>query len=416
MFTETYVLLQTFLKMRFYYFILFLMLFAFSSFSQDTDSMFVVMKDKAYNGYRNEAREIGHNILSIEKNNDVSLLIARTFMWDSNFDSAMVYLDRVLLTKSTYYDALDAKLDLLYWKDDYEQGLLVVNFSLEHHREDENFILKKVKFLNSLNRKEEAILVLKHALIVNTSSLRLRERLYELMPETFKNKISINYTLDHFSKVLVPWHYANIQYARSTKLLGTVVARMNYANRFKTNGIQAELDAYPTLSKYHYAYFNIGYGGSGIFPAWRGGTDIYQKLPNAFEMALGFRYLNFSSSNVMIYTAYFGKYVGNYWLGVRTFITPSNNNKTSLSGTFLVRKYFEDDQNYVGLRVGYGVSPDNKNNIYYNLQSKNMRLEYNKTFQKRWVMNVSLNGEMQEYVVDNNRFVFTSDITIGRRF
>ena len=402
--------------MKIHLIILFCFILSDFVFSQDTDSMYLLMKDKAYNGYRVEARSIGKKILSIEKNNEVNLLIARTFMWDGQYDSALVFLNDVLKYKSTYYDALDAKLDLHYWKDEYEQGLLVANFALEHHKEDETFILKKVKFLLALNLKDEAIAFLKHALIVNPSSKALKDRLYELMPDVFKNKISVNYTYDHYSKILDPWHYANIQYARTTTYLGTVVARMNYANRFKTNGLQAEVDAYPTLSKYHYAYFNVGYGGSGIFPLWRGGTDIYQKLPNAFEMALGFRYLNFSSSHVMIYTAYFGKYVGNYWLGIRTFITPSDNNKTSLSGTFLVRKYFEDDQNYLGFRMGYGVSPDNKNNIYYNLHSKNARVEYNKTFHKRWLLNLSCNGEFQEYILNNNRFVFTTDITIGRRF
>ncbi len=41
-----------------------------------------------------------------------------------------------------------------------------------------------------------------------------------------------------------PWHLTYLEYSRKLKF-GTIIARLNYANRFKKNGLQLETDGYP---------------------------------------------------------------------------------------------------------------------------------------------------------------------------
>ena len=405
-------------KILFFICCLFSSIFALS---QDVDSLFSVMKENAYNGKREEARKIGTEILQIENNYDVQLLVARTYIWDDKYDSAEIVINQVLKMKPSYYDALDAKLDLLYWDEKYDKGVAFADSSLHFFPNEAIFFLKKAKILVALNRKEEAILVLKKGLISNPNDAKLKEMLYNLEPDLYKNKVSLNYSFDYFSKVLDPWHFLSAQYLRRTKKLGAVIGRVNYANRFKTNGIQVEMDAYPTLSAKKYAYFNIGYAGTGIFPNWRAGTDIYQKLPKSFEMALGVRYLRFVTTDVFIYSVYLGKYKGDYWIGLRSFITPSKLG-VSTSGSILIRKYLEDSDNYWGIRASYGISPDERrriefeNNPFYLLKSATLRFEYNKMFNKRWMLNTSLNNELQEYFTNLNRYVLTFDVTFSRFF
>ncbi len=70
-----------------------------------------------------------------------------------------------------------------------------------------------------------------------------------LKDATSVNKITISYENSSFDKQYdKAWHLGSISYGRRTKF-GTVIGRLNYANRFGTGGLQAEVDAYPHISK-----------------------------------------------------------------------------------------------------------------------------------------------------------------------
>jgi YaiO family outer membrane protein len=117
-------------------------------------------------------------------------------------------------------------------------------------------------------------------------------------------------------------------YTRTTGI-GSVTGRVNYANRFKNNGLQYELEAYPHISKTFYSYVSVGYSDSiGVFPHWRGGFSLYANLPKSFEGELGMRYLQFSGDPTFIYTAYLGKYYKSWLFSARTYVTPGTFTKT----------------------------------------------------------------------------------------
>jgi YaiO family outer membrane protein len=107
--------------------------------------------------------------------------------------------------------------------------------------------------------------------------------------ESIKNKIGIIYDYNVFDKQFAdPWHLLAIDYSRSTGI-GTVIGRLNYANRFQTSATQFEIDAYPRFSKVFYSYMNFGVSdNSGVFPKYRAGFSLYANLPKSFEGELGF--------------------------------------------------------------------------------------------------------------------------------
>ncbi|MBI3567991.1 MAG: YaiO family outer membrane beta-barrel protein [Gemmatimonadetes bacterium] len=174
----------------------------------------------------------------------------------------------------------------------------------------------------------------------------------DVKPATF---VSADYSYQSFNGDIDAWQLADISIGRRTTA-GSIIARVNYANRFASGGGQLEVDAYPRLTKDMYAYLNVGYSGSSIFPEWRSGAELFASLPGAWEASAGYRQLRFNGSPVTLLTGAVGKYVGDYWFSLRPFVRPKDNG-TSASASLTARRYFEDGDHYVGARVGFGSSP-----------------------------------------------------------
>jgi YaiO family outer membrane protein len=238
-----------------------------------------------------------------------------------------------------------------------------------------------------------------------------------------KNSIRLIYTLDYFDKAFDrdPWQITALSYNRKTKF-GSVIARVNLAKRFDNSGFQGEIDAYPKISENNYGYLNYGFSQSTIFPRNRMGLEWYHNFPKSFEGSIGMRILYFTNSNVDIYTATLGKYTGNYWISLRSFVTPGTSG-TSVSGLLQMRRYFSDPENYFGLRLSYGVSPDDNQNLVdpdlesrLNLKTRSLRLEFNPLFNHTWIFNTSAalgNEERQSGIFSG---FYTFDIGISRLF
>lgn len=158
-----------------------------------------------------------------------------------------------------------------------------------------------------------------------------------------------------FSGDTDPWHLASVALWRRSSA-GTFIARVNYANRFASDGLQLEADAYPRVSEKVYLYFNAGYSGATVFPAWRSGAEVFSALPGAWEASAGVRQLRFNGVPVTMLTGAVGKYVGNYWFSVRPYVR-SHDGTTAATTTFQGRRYFEDGDHWIGTSVTYGGSP-----------------------------------------------------------
>ena len=130
-----------------------------------------------------------------------------------------------------------------------------------------------------MNRFDEAKLQLREVLAKdpqNNDALKLQE---SIKLASMRNRMTISYTIDQFEKKAIDsWHLLYLQYTRSTSL-GSVVARINYANRFKTDGLQYEMDAYPRIAPRSYGYLNVGYSNASIFPSFRAGAEINHNFP-----------------------------------------------------------------------------------------------------------------------------------------
>jgi YaiO family outer membrane protein len=295
---------------------------------------------------------------------DIKIFLGRIHTWSKQYDSARYYFNDVLKTNPGYEDASSALADLEYWNDDNSKALQVINNALVHHPESENLLVRKAKILNAMKRYAEAQVAVDHALKLNRNNTEARSLANRIKESSLKNKIGLSYDYVYFDKQFSdPWHLASFDYTRTTGI-GSVTGRVNYANRFKQDGVQYEMDAYPRISNTFYSYISVGYSDNvGVFPQWRAGFSLYANLPKSFEGELGVRYLRFSGDPTYIYTAYLGKYYKSWLFSGRTYITPGSFTKTvSASYNISARYYYGSADDVIGITFGYGISPDDRSN------------------------------------------------------
>ena len=377
----------------------------------------------ALSGERAKARQLCKAILAQGFNSDVALLLGRTYAWDGMYDSTRVILNQVLERNAGNMEARDTFANVEYWSGNYDKAVEYCDLALKKNPGNEDFMLKKARIQHSSEKYEEAVRTLEELVAKNGSNAEALKKLQEFRLDVMKNRIRLNYTIDQFDKSFNrdPWQVIALSYGRKTKL-GSVIARVNMAKRFGNTGLQYEIDAYPKISENNYGYLNYGFSQSSVFPENRIGAEWYHNFPKSFEGSVGIRTLFFSSSDVTIYTATFGKYISNYWISLRSFVTPGSDG-TSVSGFLLMRRYFSDPENYIGLRLGYGVSPDENQNLVnpdassrLKLKTRSVRLEFNHIINRVWIINAAAVWGSEELNSGNYSGYYTFDISITRLF
>ncbi len=369
--------------------ILFSILLLYSFLAQaQTDTLagergFNAARKLAFNNKHEEARKILIHVLAVDPDySDAAILLGRTYSWDGQYVQAKTVLKKVVSAHPKNKDALDALIDAELWSDRPDNAATYADQGLHIDPYYEDFMVKKIRALVNLKKTDLAIKTA-DSMAIASGNHKVRELSRSLRADNYKNNIVFTSDVDIFSNTFNPWYYSSLSYGRKTSFLGTVIGRINYANRFNENGWQGEVDAYPSLGKKMYAYVNAGYSPSSIFPVARSGVSLYYNLPKAFEAELGARFLYFSSST-FIYTGSIGKYYKDFWFSLRTYVTPGSSG-ISQSYYLQARYYMGNADNYITLRLGTGISPDERSNdvVFYNpadqlLSSKSIKIDFTK--------------------------------------
>lgn len=383
-----------------------------------TSARYAAFEDKNYD----KAKQYARQALTISPTYaDIEIFLGRVFTWEKQYDSARYHFSKVLSASPSNEDASVAYADLEYWNDHYDAALKICNDGLAFHPASEALLLRKAKNFNATKKFKEAGMITGQLLKLNRNNTAALALASSLKDAVAVNKITVSYENSSFDKQFdKPWQMGSISYGRQTKL-GSITARMNYAKRFGLNGLQGEIDAYPRISKTFYTYVSFGYSGNvGVFPKYRAGFSLYANLPKSFEAEAGVRYLYFTNST-KVYTLYVGKYYKSFLFSARTYLTPST---VSFSQSYNVaaRYYFGSTEDYIGLSLGTGISPDDNNqNIQFNtkqtrLTSKQVSASFNHTFLKWNVISISgglINQEYQPSVRGNQ---LNLSLGVSRRF
>jgi tetratricopeptide (TPR) repeat protein len=241
---------------------------------QKIDEAFTEARELAFDGQREEARELAYAILKQSPDyHDVRILIARTYAWDGSYDKARGELEYVLEKRPDYKDALLAAIDNERWAGNEAAMLNYSKQAVRYHGVDADVLLKRAEVLNSAGKDKEALQVLNQLEQIdkiNDEAAQLRESI-----KTSRQNYTLTtaYTYDTFEDVYDDIHKSYVQLSRRTGF-GSVIGRVNYQRRFSTDGLQAELDFYPSIAEGWYGYVSGGYSSSSLFPEFRSGAEL----------------------------------------------------------------------------------------------------------------------------------------------
>jgi len=300
-----------------------------------------------------------------------------------------------------------------------EQALNYLKTGRQYYQDQEAVAIKTIAIAQDFGTNKEAYTISKTMYAEYPNNEKIRMINNDLFVLTRQNRIGINYGITAFDQSgRKPWNLYSAFYMR-TEENGSLIARVNYADRKDARGYQFEVEAYPTHNK-GYSYINFAYSNALIFPKFRFSYSYFLPLAKDWETEVGVRYLN-SYFNYVSFTAGIGKYFGKFWLNGKTFLTPNGNraaNSYVLSGRYFMNGSNDD---YITAIAGYGFSPDDRGRNFeiterLNLESIRLTLGYQRTLWKRNILGIFGTWNNQEYIPGKKRNEFDAQISFQHKF
>jgi YaiO family outer membrane protein len=393
-------------------------------FNGDPDVTFETARKLAFNGARKQAQDSLIMLLKKYPNyHDIRSFLASTYSWDGNYKLAKKEFQYILekdpKNETTWVAAINNEL----WAEAPFSALEMANQALEHFPNSEEILLVKAKAEKNSQNPEDALKTVQEILNKNPNNKEATEFKESLNQSLRFNAIGISSSVDLYSEVFDPMQFYTLKYKRQTKY-GSIIAKGNFSRRFNDNGAQFEVDLYPKIAKGLYAYLNIGFSNSYLYPDVRFGAELHQSLPHSFEISLGMRSLKYTSTT-NIYTGSIGWYTGNSYWSFRPYFTPGDSG-TSTSGTLNYRKYSSDADNYFSIAAGIGFSPElyrfnfegNEDEII-KLESQKINFGYyftSKTKQNAWGTQFGISHQEISFDPGNFFWVYSLGISWELKF
>lgn len=356
---------------------------------------------------------------------DSKVMLARVYYWKQQTDSARYYLEAVLPLA-----AEDAETQLLYL-----QLLLSVSEAeklLTHYKQLAPEISRKQAFryqqilaLEAIGKEKAALDSLEKLLVTAQSLPQARAKLHQLQRKLVKHKVGTEIDYSTFDVPLKDWYGLALVYERKLAP-GPLQFKLQTASRFAQQAAQLEVDFYPILTPKTTAYIGFGLSNNTLFPAFRGGAELYQSVNRGWEFSGGFRYLNFSNDPITTYTLSATKYLGNYYLHIRPFIIPYRDN-VYLTAALQMRRYLSESRHFLGLNFAIGNSPDmdfrlngpdaeNINPGLYLLQAFSLRLDYQQAIRPLLILKPFLEFRNEEFRPGDFRSRYSFGLALHKSF
>lgn len=383
------------------------------------DTSFETARNLAFNQQRKQAQDTLLNILTKYPDYyEIRSFLATTYSWDGDYKKARKVFATILEKDSKNKETWIAAIKNELWADLPYAALEMTNNALQIFPNNHELLYLKASAQENTDNAIEALSTIQSILEKNPEDQKAKDFKISLNTLLQKNAIGINASIDLYSSVFDPMQYYSLKYTRKTKY-GSITPKLNLNRRFNENGAQFEVDLYPKIRKGLYAYVNFGISNSFLFPDVKYGAELYQSLPRSFEVSAGFRTLKYSSTT-NIYTGSVGWYFGNSYWSFRPYFTPGGTG-TSKSGTLTYRKYRSDADNYLGLSIGMGFSPEINQFIFnpndaaiVNLESQKLNVGYYfTTSNKQNAWGAQLGVAHQEIIFDQGNFFWIYSLAVS---
>lgn len=242
-------------------------------------------------------------------------------------------------------------------------SLMILNRELTRDPNNTVLLYKEASLFVDTERYNEALIDLDRLAILdpsNKAANKLRQVAIQKAQCLAHNDVGFNQEEDWVSSNGY-WNFSSVFYHRLTEY-GVYGARINYARRNGSTGVQYQLEAYPKFWRSIVPYlttvdllFAYADDSQVLYPTFAYSVEPYFNLPQGVQVSLGARVIKTQSQNIYFYTGTLGKYFGDYFAWFRpTVSTP----KSHVYYEFNLRRFFSDANNYAGIKVGFGGYPD----------------------------------------------------------
>ena len=222
----------------------------------------------AFNDQRTQARDTLQHILSkYPEYTDVRELLGKTYSWDGRYDEARRHFNKITSVERKNKAVWIAAIKNEIYAKNYPIALGLANKALIYMENDSDVLDLRSKILALLGEENG---------VENGGGIATPKESPEV--KALKNRVGVINSFEIFDIVYEPMFYSSVEYRRETDA-GSIIPRINYANRFETHGVQYEMDFYPKISKRFYGYLNYGFSQADIFPDHRAGAELYANLP-----------------------------------------------------------------------------------------------------------------------------------------
>jgi YaiO family outer membrane protein len=351
------------------------------TYNGNPDTSFETARQLAFKEQRKQAQDTLVNILKKYPDyHDIRSFLASTYAWDGDYKKARKEFAYVIEKAPENKENWIAAIKNESWNDANFEALEMSKTALKIFPDNPEITLLKATALKNTNNPVEAQNTVKEFIAKHPENQEAKEFLENAENTLRTNTIGVRAAVDLYSKVFDPMQYYTLSYGKQTKY-GSIIGKLNFSRRFNENGTQAEIDMYPKITKGLYAYVNVGFANTPIFPDLKYGVELYKTLPYHLEISGGFRTLKYNTTT-NIYTGSIGWYTGNSYWSLRPYFTPFYGG-TSTSGALNYRKYRNNTDNYMSFTYSMGVYPEvnqflfnSDNTAIINLKTQRLNIGY----------------------------------------
>jgi YaiO family outer membrane protein len=257
----------------------------------------------------------------------------------------------------------------------YDDGLLIIDEQLQKDPKNVFLLYQKAAIYIEMEQYENAWDILNNIENIQKNHpsalyegqldpnniFRLKNIVEKQIAEKPHNELGYDQDEAYVSDVGGYWTYSSLHYYRLTRY-GNFGGRINFAKRNGTTGLQYVVEAYPRITKNIYATILVGYANHTqiLYPQYQHIIEPYISLPHGIELSLGHRMIRSQGTKVYTYTtsigkSIVGKMIGSNFAWFRLYhYTP----KSTDFYEFGARHFFDNENNFISLKTGFGKAPD----------------------------------------------------------
>jgi len=384
--------------------------------AQTQDSLLTQAKTFAYNGNYEQSITILKELNDIE----AQQLLARVYAWSHQYEKSLMLCKQLNVdfpeVVSNYHIAATTALWGGQWavcSQEAEKGIALGGDPL----------VFGILQLKALMNAKKIIDAEKKCLILMTQYPRndeLKALYEEIRKKQFQKELLVNHTQDHFTLDSSRWKSTSVILKNKTKY-GPVLLSANHSKRFDLTGLQGELEFYPKIDSNYYAYLDLGFSSSVLFPNFRNGISVFRTFNKGFEAELGYRNLHFKEAgNVWFYLGSVTKYFGNNTLTYRFTSIHSPDGKSATHGLKLTH-YLDDALSYVSVELGSGTNARDYQAYssfkpFSNINSRRIQIDYKQQLTYRMAVRLSGAYEKALYIGDREGERWTWGLGLNVQF